>query len=897
MASGNRSFYIVDAPSLIFQVFFAIRVRGSRRRDAGMARSLTTPDGRPCGAVYGFAQDMLFLLEKKRPAYLACVFDAAGPTFRDELFADYKANRPAMPEDLEPQWAMIHQLLDALNVADIELPGYEADDIAATLARQAEADGQPVVICTNDKDARQLINPLITLYDIRTDRYMDEQALRETWGIRPEQVVDFLTLVGDPVDNVPGVPGIGPKTAAELLNRYGSLDELLRHVHEVPGKRGAALREWAEKLPEFRELIRLRTDVPLPLGWRDCRVRTPDAARLAELFREWGFRRLERQWSERAIAEAATDWTVQLHYAERSPELKRCVERLAGADTIGVALDVAHGELKGLALAVSDHDAWYVPWSERSAEALRGELSRAGPCKAVYDLKSGYLALWSAGLDLASPTFDPMVADYLLDPGSRAHALGQLALRHLRMRLDTEQPAARRPPRMLWQEDHADSLARRAVAIRRLARVLREQLDREDLLQLYETVEDPLIRVLARVQQRGIRLDIAALRTQQQELARRADQLAERIYQIVGHRFLLTSPKQLRRVLFEELGLPVLRRGQTGPSTDQEVLERLAQEHEVPRLILQHRHLMKLQGYLQALPEAVDPRTGRIHTRLEQTVAATGRLISSEPNLQNIPIRSDEGRRIRRAFVASGPDWLLLDADYSQIELRILAHLSGDDALRDAFASGKDIHRVVAAELAGCSEEAVTADMRARAKAINFGIIYGMSPAGLAARTGMPEDEAAQYIERYFARHPGVEQFIERVLHEAATRREVRTILGRKRRISGVRTSPHRPYLQPEREAINTVVQGSAADLIKLAMIRVERGLEEAGIEGGIVLQVHDELLLDLPARRLSEAASIVRGAMERAMALAVPLVVDLSAGPNWLDQQPLLANATKEHA
>ena len=888
MPPGSPSFYIVDAPSLIFQVFFAIRVRGSRRRDAGSARSLTTPDGRPCGAVYGFTQDMLFLLEKKHPTHLACVFDAAGPTFRDEAFAEYKANRPAMPEDLEPQWAMVHELLEALRVVDIEVPGFEADDIAATLARQAEQDGVPVVICTNDKDARQLISPLIRLYDIRTDRYMDADALQTTWGIRPDQVVDFLTLVGDPVDNVPGVPGIGPKTAAELLSRYGTLDELLRHADQIPGKRGAALREWAERLPEFRELIRLRTDVPLPVSWNECRVREPDAARLAELFREWGFRRLERQWRERALAAAAADWTVRVRLAHKTQELNTCVQQLASVRQIGLALETERDELVGFAFAAGGREAWHVPWSPRTAEPLRQQLLRPDLTKAVFDLKSAYLALWRAGLDLAEPVFDPKVADYLLDPGSRAHELGQLALRHLHLRIDTARVVPSRGPRLLWSEDRSEWLARRAAASLQLQQTLRDQLEREGLWQLYESVEGPLIRVLARVEARGVRVDVEVLRTLQQELAARADELADQIYSIVGHRFLLTSPKQLRRVLFEELGLPVLRRGQTGPSTDQEVLERLAQQHEVPRLILEHRHLVKLQGYLHTLPEAVDARTGRIHPRLDQTVAATGRLVSSEPNLQNIPIRSETGRQIRRAFVASGPDWILLDADYSQVELRLLAHLSGDQALRAAFAAGKDIHRVVAAELAGCSENEVTPELRARAKAINFGIVYGMSPAGLAARTGMSDEEASAYIDRYFARHPGVDEFIQRVLHEAASRRQVQTILGRKRRIAGVRANPTRPYIQPEREAINTVVQGSAADLIKLAMIRVDRELERGGKRGGIVLQIHDELLLDVPVDELAETAEVVRSAMERALELDVPLVVDLSAGPNWLDQRPL---------
>ncbi len=889
MSTGAEWFYIVDAPSLIFQVFFAIRVRGRRAQQQALARSLTTPDGRPCGAVYGFTQDMLFLIEKKRPTYIACAFDAPGPTFRDVEFEAYKANRPPVPEDLDAQWPMIQELLDALNVTSFEVPGFEADDICATLARQAEQHGINVAICTNDKDARQLISERVRLYDIRSDRFLDERGLYETWRIRPDQVVDFLTLVGDPIDNVPGVPGIGPKTAALLLEQYGSLDNLLQHVGEITGKRGAMLREWAPLLPRLRSLIELRTDVPVQFDREELRLREPDAFRLAELFRSWGFRRLEREWFERAIKSSGQRWEVRVRTVRSEADSGQFLRATSSAERLGVAFGAAaqNGTLP-VAIATGEGEAWYVSASGGVPE-LVGEVLRSDRLKVVHNLKEAYLRARERGLEIGEPAFDPMVADYLLAPGSRAHGLQQLSLRYVQRSLEPAAPR-RGKVRTLFPEEEAeeDRLCRRAAASWLLYPRLKELLSHEGLWELYRRVEHPLIRVLAEIEARGIRIDVDYLRSMHRELERAAGEVAERIFALVGRKFSLSSPIQLRQVLFDELKLPVIRRVQTGPSTDQEVLERLAEEHEVPRLLLEHRHLVKMQQYLDALPAAVSPKTGRVHAKLEQTVAATGRLISSEPNLQNIPIRSAIGRAIRRGFVASGPEWTLIDADYSQIELRILAHLSGDDALIKAFQEGRDIHRYVAAELAGVAEDEVSEELRERAKAINFGVIYGMSPQGLAARTGMSVEEAEAYIDRYFERYPGVDRFIRAVLARAAETREVRTILGRRRRIAGIRSEFVRPLSQPEREAINTVVQGSAADLIKLAMLRVDRAFREKRFEGGMVLQIHDELLLDVPARIANHVARLVKEAMEGAMELAVPLVASISHGPNWLDQEPV---------
>lgn len=887
MGPGAEWFYIVDAPSLIFQVFFAIRTRGGRSQQYAAARSLTTPDGRPCGAVYGFTQDMLFLLEKKRPTYIACAFDAPGPTFRDLEFEAYKANRPPMPEELDEQWPMIHELLEALQVATFEVPGFEADDICATLARQAEAEGIEVAICTSDKDARQLISEHVRLYDIRSDRFIDEVELQRTWGIRPDQVVDFLTLVGDPIDNVPGVPGIGPKTAAALLQKYGTLDNLLAHLAEIPGKRGAALREWAPVLPQLRTLLRLRTDVPVQFDRDQLRVRPPDAFRLAELFRSWGFRRLEREWFERAVKSAGRYFSVVTHVLQDAGSVEEYERQVGAAERLGVALASESGQSLAAAVAVDGERAWWLVAEGEKRDKLAWGLTLE-KLKVVHNLKEALLKAWQAGLDITGETFDPMLGDYLLAPGSRAHALQQLCLRYLQYSLEAPPKTPSQTRTLFPEQTEEETLSRRAVASWMLYPQLRKLLEAEGLWNLYQTVEHPLIRVLARIQQRGIKVDVAFLREMGRDLKKAADEIAEQIYRIVGRRFSLTSPLQLREILFEQLGLPVLRRVQTGPSTDQEVLERLAEQHEVPRLILEHRHLTKMQQYLESLQLAVNPTTGRIHTNLDQTVAATGRLISSEPNLQNIPIRSPVGRAIRRGFVATASDWLLVDADYSQIELRLLAHLSGDESLTRAFREGRDVHRFVAAELAGIPETEVSDELRERAKAINFGVIYGMSPQGLAARTGMTVEEATDYIERYFQRHPGVDEFIRRTLARAAETRQVETILGRKRRISGVRTEFARPLNQPEREAVNTVVQGSAADLIKLAMLRVDRFFEEQEIPGGIVLQIHDELLLDVPAQVARDVAKTVKKMLESAMELSVPLVASVSIGPNWLDQEPL---------
>jgi DNA polymerase-1 len=888
---AGRDVWLVDANNLIFQVFHAIP-------------EMTSPQGRPVNAVYGFTRDLFYLIEEKQPDLLICVFDGPEKTFRHEFFTDYKANRGEMPEDLAPQFAEIDRVLRGFGVPRLASSGFEADDLLATLAAQIDHEGGQCTLVTGDKDCRQLITDRVTIYNVRKDQMYGAAELEEQWGIRPDQVVDFQSLVGDSVDNVPGVPLIGPKLARELLLQYETLDAVLDHADEVKGKkRSENLKTYRDQALLSRRLVRLRDDVPIDFNWPDGRVGGLDIAELASLFREYGFRTFSEKVQSMEVASAPGKWTADYITVDTPAAFEALLFELArqasfSFDTETTSLTPTRAELVGLSFAWEEGRAFYVPVRAPAGErhlkladvlmGLRPILENPAIGKTGQNLKYDVVVLKTAGIDVRGVSFDTMVASYLLEAGQRNHNLDELAKRHLdhtttkiseligtgknQKRMDEVTVAAVSP----YACEDAD------VALR-LVPILAERLDAEELTDLFEQVEMPLVEVLSELEHNGIRLDVGRLAALSREFGERIDATRAEIYKLAGRELNIDSPKQLREVLFEELGLPVVRRSKTGPSTDAAVLEELAAHHALPAKIVEYRQFAKLKNtYVDALPELVNPRTGRVHASFNQTIAATGRLSSSDPNLQNIPIRTESGRAIRSAFLPAEEGWKLLAADYSQIELRVLAHFSKDESLCAAFARDEDIHASVAAQVYDVAVEDVTSEQRRQAKAVNFGVVYGQSPFGLAKQLGIPQEEAAEFIDAYFERHPGVEQFMEQILASCHESGYVKTILGRRRMIQGVRSGVGRQRNLSERTAINTVIQGSAADLIKLAMLAVHRRLHDANSNAAMILQIHDELVFDVPAEQLDDLTKMVSDEMSNVLSLDVPLKVDVKSGDDW---------------
>jgi DNA polymerase-1 len=909
--------YAVDAHSLIFQVFH------------GMSGSeLSSPRGEPVSAVYGFTRDMLQLIEKKKPTALVCAFDMSGPTFRHDLYDAYKADRGEMPEELASQIPKIRSVLESLAIPILECPGYEADDVLATVARVCDESDATCFVVTGDKDCRQLITDRVSVYNIRKDEVYDRAALVADWGVTPAQVVDFQALVGDKVDNVPGVPLIGPKLAKELLKQYGTLENVLDHADDVPGaKRKQNLKDYREAALLSRKLVELDRRTPVAIDWQAARVGGFHQQRVAELFRDFGFRSL----ADRALAVVAPsrdaegkvdrpapaavgDWHADYTVVDTPGELAVLVSQLAQQSTISVDTETTHveprrAEIVGYALAWKPGQAFYIPVRgpegdrvldpAATADALRPILEDPAIAKIGQNLKYDIVALRSAGIALRGAAFDTMIADFLLDSGERTHNLDHLArkyLAHETIKIEAViGPAGKKQIRM----DQAPVAAVGPYAAEdadvplRLLPILQERLAGDGLAELMSDVETPLIDVLADLEYLGVRIDVERLAELSTEYGGRLAQLREDIEELAGHPLNIDSPKQLAELLFGELKLPVIKKTKTGASTDAEVLEELAALHPLPRKIVEYRQYSKLLGtYIEALPQLVYPATGRVHTSLSQVGAATGRLSSSNPNLQNIPIRTREGREIRSAFTAGEPGWVLLAADYSQVELRILAHCSGDATLTDAFASDQDIHQLVASQVYNVPPAEVTREMRRHAKAVNFGIIYGQSPFGLAKSIDVSQEEAAAFIETYFATYPGVLEFLTSTLVACRERGFVSTLMGRRRAIQGVRPVPPglrepksgvlRQLNLPERTAVNAVIQGTAADLIKLAMVRVHRRLRDERSPARMLLQIHDELLFEAPPGEVPRLADLVREEMSGVMQLAVPLKVDVKVGPHW---------------
>ena len=965
-SGAGETLVVVDTYSLLFQVFHALP-------------PMTSPSGLPTNALFGMARDLVSLRARK-PGYLVCAVDLGGPTFRHAIYPEYKSHRPPMPPELAAQIPWLEKLMDALAIPRLGVEGYEADDLLATLATEASQKGMDTLLCTSDKDCRQLLGPHVRLYNLRKDTYYTATELKADWGVTPDRVIDLQALVGDTADHIPGAPGVGPKTAQKWLEEFGSLDGLHANLDKIPGKKGQVLKENWDKVELSRKLVRLEPQVPIALEWDAWKLREPDAAKAHSLFKELGFRSLANLFDlaargagpvpssqpveppraavpkgrgrkpaggqgdlfasvvevdggepgagAPALAEPVPDgWDYTGYELVNAPE--RWTELLAAIrgwkrfafDLETTSLNPMEAKIVGVALCREEGRAHYValrgPLAQTSLDPekviadLKPVFEDAGIEKVNQNIKYEYLVLAAHGIHLRGLAGDPMVADYLLHAGERSHGLDELSWRYLAHRMipitELIGKAGRKQPQKRMDEVDVGQVARYACedadAAWRLTGKLEALLGAGDestaaLPAVYRELEVPLIGVLARMEAEGVKIDTPRLEQLGREMGAELQEIEAKIHGIVGRSFNIQSLPQLRQVLFDELKLPAQKRtGVTGEaSTDQETLERLATLDlpgcDVPRLLLRHRQVSKLKGtYVDALPALADAQ-GRIHASFNQTVAATGRLSSSDPNLQNIPVRREMGQQIRQAFIAR-PGWRLIAADYSQIELRLLAHLSGDEALLQAFADKVDVHAAVAAELYGVPLAQVDDGMRRTAKMVNFGVIYGISAFGLAARLGIGRAEAGAFIDAYFAKYPAVLEWQEKLLRQAHSTGTVHTLLGRMRRIEGVRAdSSYRQRNQPEREAINMEVQGSAADLIKLAMLEVDRMLPAEGFVGRMVLQIHDELVVEAPEAEVDRLAQRLHACMAEALSsrvkLKVSLEVDVATGPNWLDVEEI---------
>ena len=927
--------YLVDGYALIYRAFFAM-----------IARPLTTRRGENTSAAWGVTNFLLRLLERRRPDYLAWIHDL-GESFRHQTYPEYKATRQKLTEELQQEFdrsvERIEQILEAFRVPLVGVEGYEADDVIGTLATAAR--GLQVVIVSGDKDFYQLIGPGIALLNpgrggpaAVEEHWVDQTNASERLGVPPDRVVDYLALVGDTSDNVPGVKGVGEKTALELLKTFGDLDAILANAERIPGKRAReAVQQYAELARLSRELVTIRRDVPLPLDLDRLRVRPPDVPRLTELFTELEFRSLIPKLSslevaatrtpaaevERAPAVTGPPSLATLKPALVEPmiiddpaDLSAAVAEwrrapLLALDTEATSLDPMRAELVGMSLAVGPGRSWYLPFAHVAPDGelaggtaprnlpplsseplapLRDLLSDSRVPKAGHNIKYDWLVLRRAGVELAGVSFDSMLASFVLDPGRRSHALYDLARERLSLAVRTYaelvgRGKGERPFAAVPLADAARYCAADSEIVLRLRDAFLPELEDHQLVRLLETIEMPLMPVLVDMESRGVCIDLTRLGEISHGFAGELAALERAIYQAAGTEFNINSTPQLRQLLFEKHQLPVLKKTKTGPSTDYEVLEQLAaMGHEVPRLLIEYRELSKLKStYVDALPGFIHPLTGRIHTSFNQTGAATGRLSSSDPNLQNIPVRTPRGEAIRRAFVAP-PGALLLTADYSQIELRLLAHLSGDPAFVQAFEQGGDIHRQTAAIIFDVAQDRVTPEMRARAKTINFATIYGQGAFALSRQLGITQDDAKRFIDQYFTRFAGVRAWLDRTVAQAREKGYVETLFGRRRYIPELKDRNYNIRAFGERTATNSPLQGSAADLIKIAMIGIAGALKEGGLASRMILQVHDELVLEVPAGEEEVATEVVKRHMEGAARLRVPLVVSVGLGMNWVD-------------
>ncbi len=894
--SSLKPLVLVDGSSYLYRAFHAMP-------------NLTNSRGEPTGAVYGVANMLRKLLKDYDPEYVAVVFDAPGKTFRDDLYTDYKANRPSMPDELSCQIASLHKIVAAMGLPLLMVPGVEADDVIGTLATQATAAGLVTVISTGDKDMAQLVNDHVTLIDTMKDARYDRQGVIDKFGIPPERIVEYLALIGDTSDNIPGVPKVGPKTAVKWLQEHGSLDAIVAHAGDIGGKVGENLRASLHILPLSRQLATIKCDVTLPLQCQDLGRQPADAPLLRALYRTMEF----KSWlaelgndppppAAPGQAPAARRYVTITDMAELETWIARLeLAPLFAFDTETTDLNVMNAQIVGVSFTDVVGEGAYVPLKHEYPGAppqldrdtvlarLKPLLQDPAHKKVGQNLKYDMSVLVNHGIHLAGIEFDTMLESYVLDSIAARHDMDSLALKYLgHTTIKYEEVAGKGKNQINFSEVPVEQAsiyaAEDADITLQLHQHLWPRLRQVPMLEkLLRDIEMPLVPVLSRIELNGVKIDAAMLRRQSSELGLRMLELEQQAHDLAGQPFNLASPMQIQEILFGKLQLPVLKKTPQGqPSTGEEVLQELALDYPLPRVILEHRGIAKLKStYADKLPEMINARSGRVHTSYHQAVAATGRLSSSDPNLQNIPIRTQEGRRIRQAFVPEA-GYVMVSADYSQIELRIMAHLSQDAGLLRAFAQGHDVHRATAAEVFGVAPDQVSDDMRRNAKAINFGLIYGMSAFGLAQQLKIDRSAAQEYIALYFARYPGVKEFMDRTRAQAHTLGYVETVFGRRLYLPEINASNQQRRQYAERTAINAPMQGTAADLIKLAMLAVDAWIRTSGDDVKMIMQVHDELVFEVQAAGVDAAKEHIRQCMTGVAQLSVPLVVDIGVGHNW---------------
>jgi DNA polymerase-1 len=894
MTAQSNKLVLVDGSSYLFRAFHAMPNLSNSRHE-------------PTGAIYGVVNMLKRLQTDYGNDHLVVVFDAKGKTFRNDMYAEYKAHRPPMPDELRVQIEPLHQIIKAMGLPLLCVEGVEADDVIGTLATLAAQHGMDSVISTGDKDMAQLVNPHVTLVNTMTDTTMDRDGVIEKFGVPPELIIDYLTLIGDTVDNVPGVPKVGPKTAVKWLQEYGSLDAIMANADKIGGKVGEYLRESLAYLPLSKQLVTIKCDVPLDVSPDKLHPSAVDTQALRELFSRFEF----KTWLSQ-ILDAGTD-TPQTnahkpHYETvfTMTQLDHWLARLRAAPVFAVdlettSLDYMQAQIVGISFSDKAGEAAYVPVAHDYLDAptqlardavlakLKPLLEDPQQRKLGQNLKYDMSVFANYEIKLVGIAYDTMLESYVLDSTANRHDMDTLALKYLSHNTIHYEDVAGKGAKQIGFnqvaiEAASDYAAEDADVTFRLHETLWPKLQQHpSLVKVFETIEMPLVPVLSRMERRGVLIDKTKLEQQSAQLSKRLLELEQEAYQAAGEEFNLGSPKQIQTILFDKLGLPVISKTPTGqPSTAESVLQELAEDYPLPRLILETRGLSKLKStYTDKLPEMIDPHSGRVHTSYHQAVAATGRLSSTDPNLQNIPIRSEEGRRIRQAFIAAD-GYKLVAADYSQIELRIMAHLSADAGLVNAFKAGEDIHRATAAEVFGVPMDQVSLEQRRSAKAINFGLIYGMSAFGLARQLKIARAEAQSYIDLYFSRYPGVKDYMERTRDVARAQGFVETVFGRRLYLPEINTSNMQRRQYAERTAINAPMQGTAADIIKLAMIELDRAIDTQQHDIRMIMQVHDELVFEVGEPVLAESVQLIRDKMVNAATLTIPLVVDVGVGMNW---------------
>ena len=894
--AANKPLLLIDGSSYLFRAFHALP-------------DLETSDGFPTGAMRGVLA-MLRKLPREYPgSTVIAVFDAKGKTFRDDLYPQYKANRPPMDDRLRKQIAPIHEMIEAMGMPLLVVPGVEADDVIGTLAAQATQLKRSTVVSTGDKDMAQLVNKYVTLINTMSDTSLDQAGVSEKFGVRPDQIIDYLALMGDTVDNIPGVPKVGPKTAAKWLGLYETLDGLIAKADEIKGKVGESLRDNLEQLPLSRELTTIKCDVELDVSAETLAMAPPNLSKLREMYERYEFKGWRDELDEStdspapvAKASAKRNYECVLDPAVLDGWIKRLkTAPLIAFDTETTSIDYMQAELVGVSFAITPGEAAYVPVAHDYMGApdqisLSDLLAAITPIledpsikKVGQNLKYDMSVLARYNVSLNGIAYDTMLESYVYNSVATRHNMDALAAKYLDVKtVHFEDIAGKGAKQLTFNqvplEQAADYAAEDADITLQLHEALWPELVKEPtLVSVFEEIELPLLGVLSRIERNGTLLDAGLLGEQSATLAKRAHELQEQVWTLAGEEFNMDSPKQLQKILFEKLDLPVLKKTPKGqPSTAEPVLNELAHDYEIPQLIMEYRSCTKLKStYTDKLPLQINQKTGRVHTSYHQAVTATGRLSSSDPNLQNIPIRTEAGRKVRTAFVAA-PGNKLVAADYSQIELRIMAHLSKDEGLRYAFANQLDVHKATAAEVFGESLEEVTDDQRRSAKAINFGLIYGMSAFGLARQLGITRGVAQEYIELYFERYPGVRTYMDETRSLAAEQGFVETVFGRRLYLPEINARNGMRRQAAERTAINAPMQGTAADIIKRAMIKVDGWLSEAGLAAKTIMQVHDELVFEVAERDVDELIAGVKDRMEGAATLDVPLIVDVGTGQNW---------------